>query len=148
MFLCHAYKYITCHYYKSIMMLRYKFIMLYADTCFLLKYCCTTKTWSIGGQSGARVHERGLNTEHTHTHHRTPARVTGKGSVIGAGNRVGGDENKTSKRGRPVSPVPRAIRNGEALQGPQEGGTAGSAPAASLHPHRPLRHTGMAERRG
>ncbi len=42
--------------------------------------------------------------------------MTGKGSVIGAGNRVGGDENKTSKRGRPVSPVPRAIRNAEAAR--------------------------------
>ena len=38
-----------------------------------------------------------------------------KGSVSRAGNRVG-DENKASKRGRPASPVPRAIRNAEAAR--------------------------------
>jgi hypothetical protein len=41
-----------------------------------------------------------------------------KGSVSGTGDMVGDDENKacacTSKRGRPASPVPRAIRQAEA----------------------------------
>ena len=43
-----------------------------------------------------------------------------KGSVSGTGDMVGDDENKacacTSKRGRPASPVPRAIRNAEAAR--------------------------------
>jgi hypothetical protein len=38
-----------------------------------------------------------------------------KGSLRAAGNRVG-DENKAPKRGRPASPVPRAIRNAEAAR--------------------------------
>ena len=39
-----------------------------------------------------------------------------KGSVSRAGNRVGDDENNAPKRGRPASPVPRAIRNAEAAR--------------------------------
>ena len=38
-----------------------------------------------------------------------------KRSLRAAGNRVG-DENKASKRGRPASPVPRAIRQAEAAR--------------------------------
>ncbi|UEN99556.1 hypothetical protein A9R16_014210 [Acidiferrobacter thiooxydans] len=38
-----------------------------------------------------------------------------KRSLRVAGNRVG-DENKASKRGRPASPVPRAIRQAEAAR--------------------------------
>ena len=38
-----------------------------------------------------------------------------KGSLRAAGNRVG-DENKASKRGRPASLVPRAIRQAEAAR--------------------------------
>ena len=39
-----------------------------------------------------------------------------KGLVIRAGHRVGDNENKAPKRGRPASPVPRAIRNAEAAR--------------------------------
>ena len=39
-----------------------------------------------------------------------------KGPVIRAGNRVGGDKTKPPRRGRPASPVPRAIRNAEAAR--------------------------------
>ena len=39
-----------------------------------------------------------------------------KGPVIRAGNRVGDNENKAPKRGRPASPIPRAIRNAEAAR--------------------------------
>ena len=39
-----------------------------------------------------------------------------KGSVNGTGNRVGDDENNAPKRGRPASPVPRAIRQAEAAR--------------------------------
>ena len=38
-----------------------------------------------------------------------------KGSTSRTGDMVGG-ENKASKRGRPASPVPRAIRNAEAAR--------------------------------
>ena len=39
-----------------------------------------------------------------------------KGSTRAAGNRVGDDETQSPKRGRPASPVPRAIRNAEAAR--------------------------------
>ncbi|HUW97937.1 MAG TPA: hypothetical protein VMV40_03705 [Acidiferrobacter sp.] len=37
-------------------------------------------------------------------------------SVIGTGNRVGGDKTKPPRRGRPASPTPRAIRQAEAAR--------------------------------
>ncbi|MHB1608418.1 MAG: hypothetical protein ACYCXX_07230 [Acidiferrobacter thiooxydans] len=39
-----------------------------------------------------------------------------KGSAKGTGDRVGDHKTKTPKRGRPASPVPRAIRNAEAAR--------------------------------
>ena len=39
-----------------------------------------------------------------------------KGSARAGSNRVGDDENKAPKRGRPASPIPRAIRNAEAAR--------------------------------
>ena len=39
-----------------------------------------------------------------------------KGSTRAAGNRVGDDKTQSPKRGRPASPVPRAIRNAEAAR--------------------------------
>jgi hypothetical protein len=39
-----------------------------------------------------------------------------KGSVSGTGDMVGDDKTQSPKRGRPASPVPRAIRNAEAAR--------------------------------
>ena len=39
-----------------------------------------------------------------------------KGSAKGTGDRVGDHKTKTPKRGRPASPVPRAIRQAEAAR--------------------------------
>ncbi len=39
-----------------------------------------------------------------------------KGSTRSGGDMVGGDKTKPPRRGRPASPVPRAIRNAEAAR--------------------------------
>jgi hypothetical protein len=61
-----------------------------------------------------------------------------KRSLRAAGNRVG-DENKASKRGRPASPVPRAIRNAEAAR--RYRARKKEAKEARRDPRQPLRST-------